>query len=447
MEGLEGQVGAELDSASALLSFECTNVRSYRDTALLSLVAGPRSDPQVARVCRVAGSPKPVRVLPGLGLFGANASGKTTLLRALTDMRMLVLGSFRNGSTGTPLPRRPFLLDDVSESRPSSFAIEVLVDGVRWQYGFEFSNEKVTEEYAYHYPLGKRRVVFERSDAEITFGRGMGSAMRDLVRQNSLVLSTAGAARESLLTPLFGWFMTNLTLADASSRDLRTARTVDLMQTDANRARVLHLIQAADLGIADIESIEPDPEDVVRIERALRILSGAEQSSEGDSEMEFIVEDLLRLTHCGDAGCKSFGREDESLGTLVWVGLIGPVIDALDSGSVLLADELDASLHPLLVERIIDLFQDESTNPRLAQIVFNAHDTTVLGDSSGRLLRRDQIWFTEKAHSGQTALIPLLDYRPRKDEALQPRYLQGRYGGVPVIDRGAFTAASRRDQP
>jgi hypothetical protein len=218
------------------------------------------------------------------------------------------------------------------------------------------------------------------------------------------------------------------------------------MQTETTRARVLRLIQAADLGITDIESVKPDPEAVERIQQAMRILSGTEQAGDGAAEVDFIVDDLLRLTHCGDAGCKSFDREDESLGTLVWVGLIGPVIDALDAGSVLLADELDASLHPLLVERIIDLFQDRSTNPRLAQIVFNAHDTTVMGDSAGRVLRRDQIWFTEKAYSGQTELVPLSDYRPRKDEALQHRYLQGRYGGVPVPDRGAFVAASQRSQ-
>ena len=122
----------------------------------------------------------------------------------------------------------------------------------------------------------------------------------------------------------------------------------------------------------------------------------------------------MRLTHRGATGDVELDAQDESLGTLVWFGLVGPVVEALADGAVLLADELDASLHPALVAELIRLFQDPKSNPRRAQLVFNSHDTTILGDStSARLIGRDQVWFTEKRADGSTRLYPLSDLDPR----------------------------------
>ena len=155
--------------------------------------------------------------------------------------------------------------------------------------------------------------------------------------------------------------------------------------------------------------------------------------------------------HQGVSGEVELQPEEESLGTLVWLGLIGPLVAALSAGSVLLADELDASLHPALVQRVIELFQQPETNPHRAQLIFNSHDPTILGDSRGhRLLGRDQTWFTEKRVDGSTRLFPLLDLDPRKHEAVGGRYLEGRYGATPIIsgselDRvGELIAADRR---
>ena len=142
-------------------------------------------------------------------------------------------------------------------------------------------------------------------------------------------------------------------------------------------------------------------------------------------------------------GSAAIDPEHESEGTLTWVSLIGPVLDALGRGVAVLVDDLDASLHPHLVQRFIHLFQDRDTNPRCAQLVFNAHDVTILGDSSQRTLGRDQIWLTEKAADGTTTLYALADFRPKGDEAVGRRYLQGRYGGVPVLDPAEFRQAIR----
>jgi AAA15 family ATPase/GTPase len=128
----------------------------------------------------------------------------------------------------------------------------------------------------------------------------------------------------------------------------------------------------------------------------------------------------------------------------VWLGLAGPIIDALDEGSVLLVDELDASLHPVLVRQIVRLFQSTETNPRRAQLIFNSHDINLLGDSqSTRTLGRDQIWFTEKDESGATKLFALSDLNPRKEEAVGKRYLAGRYGALPIVADADFEDATQ----
>lgn len=179
-----------------------------------------------------------------------------------------------------------------------------------------------------------------------------------------------------------------------------------------------------------------------RMRRAVRILNGIDEDADGDEGPQF-EQFGVRLLHQGPDGGVELEPEDESLGTLVWFGLIGPVIQALESGSVFLADELDASLHPTLADQLLRLFQDPETNPNRAQVVFNSHDASLLGDASGeRLLGRDQIWFTEKHRSGSTRLYPLSDLDPRKQEAVGKRYLAGRYGAVPILLPGEFTSAA-----
>ncbi|MCB9390354.1 MAG: ATP-binding protein [Acidimicrobiia bacterium] len=172
-----------------------------------------------------------------------------------------------------------------------------------------------------------------------------------------------------------------------------------------------------------------------------RPASASRQGVEGDPEatdedMNVVFEDSVRLKHQGLVGEVSLEPEFESQGTMVWVGLIGSVLDALDGGHVLLADELDASLHPHLVKLLLEMFQDPSLNQRCAQLIFNAHDVSILGDSDQSILGRDQIWLAQKDSGGATSVYPLVDFGPRRDEALARRYLQGRFGAVPVINPG-----------
>ena len=131
--------------------------------------------------------------------------------------------------------------------------------------------------------------------------------------------------------------------------------------------------------------------------------------------------------------------EEESLGTQVWLSVLGPVVDALSTGAVLLADEIDSSLHPLLVAKLVELFQNHRTNPKGAQLIFNAQDPTPLGPYAGEEpLGRDQVWFAEKDRAGRSTLKALADFDPRTTDNIELGYLRGRYGAIPSLNWHEF---------
>lgn len=425
--------------------FRARNVRSFRDDLEFSLLATTVAERQFVRFVPWRQGGAPVAVLAAAGVFGANGSGKSNLLKAMDDMRGHVLQSFRLRDPNGSVPRRPFILDPTAREEPSRFEIDLVLDGVRHEYGFVIDDERVVEEWAYHYPKGRAALIFRRHDNQVEAGstdRKKTRAVQELIRSNALFLSTAASAQHETLLPLHQWFSHNLRLAEADSRPWRQALTTDMLSKAHHRAQILALLHAADLGVTAARKTEPDPVIHERLRRAVRILQGIEEEPEAEESPTF--EDLgVELLHRGTDGEEvALHAEDESLGTRVWFGLVGPVVQALDSGSVLLADELDASLHPSLVAELVRLFQDPETNPREAQLIFNSHDPTLLGDSTGdRLLGRDQIWFTEKANDGSTRLYPLADLEPRKQEAVGKRYLEGRYGATPILSHQEFAAA------
>ena len=387
----------------------------------------------------------PTRVLPVAGVFGANASGKTNLIKVMHDMRGYVLHSFRYGNPGGGLPRDPFLLDLESKSNPSSFEIEIVLHGVKHDYGFVVDDSRVLEEWAYHYPNGRAALLFHREGDNIhpgAVGRSRTRAVEDLLRSNALYLSTAAAANHPLLLPLYLWFQRNMWMAADDSRSFRQALTTEMLDNERQRGAILELLWAADLGIVGAQKHKIDPVIQERLQHAIRIVTGTE--GEPEDELSPTLEELegVELVHRGTDGNFVIPSDDESLGTMVWFGLVGPVLQSLNTGSLLLVDELDASLHTELVERIVQLFQDPETNPNRAQLVFNSHDTNLLGDTDDpRLLGRDQIWFTEKSNEGYSHIYSLREYNPRKREAVEKRYLDGHYGGKPIVISGGFDSA------
>jgi hypothetical protein len=196
------------------------------------------------------------------------------------------------------------------------------------------------------------------------------------------------------------------------------------------------------LGITDARVREPEPEFIDRFTRVVQALQ-KEFPADGNEPLNIDTTPFLQiaLSHRGKTGNVEFETADESLGTLIWLGLIGPVLDALATGTVVLVDELESSLHPALVRQLVRIFQGQRTNPHGAQLIFNSFEAGLLGNSvDDRILGRDQVWFTEKLHDGSTRLYPLSDLSPRKAEAVAHRYLDGRYGASPLVSDEEFDA-------
>ena len=346
----------------------------------------------------------------------------------------MVIHSFRHGDRTTGTRRRPFLLDEEARQQPSRFEIDLILKGVRWLYGFEVDDERVLGEYAYHYPNGRQAMVFNRDPDEVRFGnpfRTTGRALIPLLRDNTLLLSVAGAAGNDDIGPLFEWFLRNLRFVDQRNRGIRTSFTADLAHSQNMRDRVLSFVKAADLGVVDIKKISPDPKIAERI--MIKLSSVLDDDLESDDTEQIVIEDIVSLVHDSLNGYVELELEDESAGTMVWVGMTGPVLHALDRGDVLLVDELGASLHPYLVEYLIELFHNPEKNPRCAQLIFNSHDTRIMKRENPRALGRDQLWLTEKLNNGSTTLYSIAEFKTRVNEALERRYLDGRFGGIPYL--------------
>lgn len=419
-----------------LLGFRAENARSFLEPISFSLEATRISEDGVPREVAWRDGGRTLSVLPAAGIFGANASGKSNVLKAMHDMRKLVLSSFRQGRPGGGIKVHNFLLGGDGKVWPTSYEIDLVLNEVRHEYGFRINSERVLEEWAYHYPHGRASMLFHRRENEVRLGasgKAKGRATIDILRPNALFVSTAAATEHPTLLPLYEWFRRNLRSADVDSRSARQGYTAELLEFDLYADRVLGLLREADFGITGAvrEEINPDIRNRMEEERSARE-EGDDSPDSAATSMSF--EDFeVRLKHQCPDGDIDLPASDESLGTLIWFGMVGPVVDALEEGAVLLADELDASLHPTLVDALVRLFQSTESNPRGSQLIFNSHDVTLMGGPDHPTLGRDQIWFTEKDDGGKTRLYPLTDLAPRKGEAVARRYLAGRYGATPIV--------------
>ena len=421
-----------------LLAFRAENARSFRDPIELSLLATRVSDREVVREIPWREGGQPVDVLPCAAVFGANASGKSNLLQAMVDMRNVVLRSFQKSSPGARLNTWPFRLGDDDAELPVTYEVDLVLGGVRHEYGFELNEERILSEWAHRWPKGRSSLIFRRDGDEVELPAGQRAVARatlGILRSNALFLSTAAATNHHSLLPLFEWFQRNLVFADVNSRTARQALTSELLDKDLLGRQALALLQEADLGITGVRKKELPADIRDHLMRAAEALRGGVEPDEPEFEVRFDDFDV-HLTHRAGSREVELRSAEESRGTLVWFGLIGPVLEALRDGSVLLADELDASLHPVLVNVIVALFQSKRSNPRRAQLIFNSHDITLISDAGHSTIGRDQIWFTEKGNDGACRLYALADLQPRKGEALARRYMAGRYGATPIVSVG-----------
>jgi len=399
-----------------LLGVRVANVLSFREEQRLSFVATDLNDGS-ARPTGVREHGKEILVVPVLGLYGANASGKTNLLAALRLMRVAVLESLRWFSDPKTVRRIAFALDPESAQEPSFYEVDlVLKDGVRYTYGFEIDNDRVCGEWLHAYPKGRKQVWYDRVDNKIDFpGEGLRGEKLELARRtrpDALFLSIAAQFNHEQLMPVFEWFRDNLWLVSPEQQDRvqRLNYTRQRVVQDAMfREQIARLLKVADLGISGIEIV-----------------------SEADEQ--------IRLVHQAGSRKVPLDFTQESMGTRSWFALLGAVLDAFGAGTTVLVDELDASLHPTMSAEVIRMFQDPDANPHGAQMLFTTHDATLLHTLLGedRVLDRDTVWLTEKDAEGATELYPLTSFQPppRKEDNLFRKYLLGKYGGTPRVSSG-----------
>ena len=386
-----------------------------------------------------------VDLLRVIGIYGANASGKSTLLNALKFMKTAVLDSHRSWKPKADIPRQPFLLNAKNLTAPSLFEVDFLLDKVRYTYGFTLNSKDVLEEWLYAYPQGKKQKWFVRKVAEsdeFTFSRllsGENKGVQALTRNNSLFLSTAAQNNHPKLTPIFEWFNNALDIIDDRAH-LNTA-TIQQCLTPEFLSGVTKIMKSADFGITGIDIEEKEPTDDFQKAIARLFADDPEQQKEMMKAFQSISASLRHRVEADGKDVK-LPFSNESRGTQALFGLAGAIVKRLTDGGLLCVDELDASLHPLMAVEIVKMFNDPKSNPNNAQLLFNTHDTNILECAD---LRRDQIWFTEKDKTGATHLYSLTDYKARKEENIKRGYLQGRYGAIPFIRTPAPLISDEQD--
>ncbi len=416
-----------------LLRFSVSNYRSFDSEQELSLVASSLKDGESA----VHAIPKAkLGALRVAAIYGANASGKSNVLRALSFVCDVVENSHAGWKPQKKIPRQAFKMRPGRTGEPTAFRVDFVVDDVRHEYKFSVESERVVEESLHSFPEVRPRLMFRRSGDTFTFGKhlaGPNQLIGSLTRSNSLFLSAAAQNNHEALLPIYNWFAGAFRF-EFGPREGPNDATLEICADASRKPRLERLLAAADLGLTGIDFKERELSAETRQMFAALAKAMPPEAAE-QVQIPDRVPDVSFLHRCEDGESVRFGPGDESTGTLAYFGLLGPVIDALESGGVLCVDELEKSLHPLLALEIVRIFNDKARNPNGAQLIFNTHDTNLL---DAEMLRRDQIWFTEKDRCGATHLYPLTDFKPRREENLERGYLQGRYGAVPFIHREAF---------
>lgn len=412
-----------------LLRFGVSNYRSISDYQELLLSASAIKKHQFY-VISVNGLNS--KILPAIGIYGANASGKSNVLQAFAFMRLMLLKSHANGSATGGIARTPFQLDPEFLKQASHFDCDVLIDNVRYHYGFVIDDDKVLEEWLYAYPSKHRQVWFHRNyneEPRFYFGKflkGKNKTIQALTRDNSLFLSSAAQNNHKQISKIYRYFEENYFFRLNAEHGFEHLET-GYLNNGKIKTGIIEFLKRADTGIVEAQ-VEKQQEAVTDKSIIENIRIALEEGREIKNSS---VNDTLRFGHQSLGSNSIFLKlADESRGTLQLLTLLAPLFEALETGKVIIIDELDTSLHSLLSLQLLKLLNSPTTNKTGAQLIFTTHDTNLLG---GEGLLSSQIWLTEKDKKGATHLYPLTDIRTRHTDNFEAGYLQGYFGGIPFL--------------
>lgn len=421
-----------------LLSFSVGNFRSFRETRTFTMQAQSIMDEPKENVVELNSH----KYLTTAAIYGANSSGKSNLIRALARMGVLVQDSAKLNDKEL-LPYEPFMLNMDSRSLPTSFEV-VFMDGDIIRYGFSYNQTAIISEWLFITPLGKReeKLLFARDEEGIGVDEklfGEGNGLEEKTNENRLFLSVVsqlGGKTASRVMQFFNGAYHVISGLDSFGYGGLTEYLFN--EHDDIASKVLEFFHDLKLGFEEIETQEEEiPAEYIR-----RWSLTEQRKLIGQKHIRVFSTHNIYGSDGQVIGQERFDfTEMESRGTEKLFEIAGPIFDALNTGTLLVIDELDAKMHPLLSQEIIRLFNSSQYNPKHAQLIFSTHDTNLL---SAKLLRRDQIWFTEKNAREESDLYNVMDIvlpdgsKPRSDANLERNYIRGRYGAVPYLNESRW---------
>ena len=411
-----------------LIGFSVGNYKSFKETVTLSMVASSITEEEKELdENNVFEINHKLNLLKSAAIYGANASGKSNLIAAINFMKWFVLNSSKETQVSEAIYIEAFRLSTETEKEPSFFEIVFLLEGKTFRYGFEVNAREVVSEWLFQADDSEEQMLFERDfDNYILDNFPEGQGISDKTRSNALFLSVVAQFNGKVSGKILLWFSKTLQLISGLQDTQYRKETLESFENESHRHDIIEFIKKLDLGITDIQ-ITNKPLPIVSQKTAMY------GSLYPYSEIKPAVKTVHRKY---DAEGKQSAIElfdidkHESEGTNKLFALAGLLLDTLRTGKILLIDELDARLHPLITRELICLFNSNETNPHNAQLIFTTHDTNLL---SSKTFRKDQIWFTEKDNKGATDLYSLVEYKVGKDASFERDYIIGKYGAIPFI--------------
>ena len=420
-----------------LLEFTVGNYKSFKEPVTLSMVASSLKEHDNTHTF----SSNKYKLLKSEIIYGANASGKSNLFKAISFMKNFVFSSAKETQISEKIDVDNFKLSTETEHKPSHFEIIFLIDEKRYRYGFQINKEEIEAEWLFYVPTSKEAKLFTRDKNNFSIGPNFkeGKGIEKRTRNNALFLSVVAQFNGSISKKILNWF-SNLNAISGLKDDHYMGYTFEKLNDPVFRQWALNYLKIADIDILDVQvnteklSLEDLPKEIQR---------HINKNKTSKKQINSIQNLTVKTNHQKydennkKSGIEKFDlEEDESKGTQKLLALAGPIWDTLTNGKLLFIDEFDTRLHQILTTSLVKLFNSSKSNPNKAQFILTTHDTNLL---DSELFRRDQIWFINKNRYGTSELFSLAEYKEsnkivRKDASYAKNYLRGRYGAIPLIN-------------
>ena len=429
-----------------LLYFKVKNYRSIRDEALLDMEAAALKDSKEILLHFNGGD-----YLPAVAIYGKNGGGKSNLIRAMWLAVQFVCNAQKTQSEKSPVPVKPFALDDYSCDEPTAFEFCYVQDEIKYVYGFSATREEIKTEYLKAWPNNRESLIFSRSEGNrFEFPQNGEKKRKQLISEavasNQLFFAISCTMNYRPCIGAMRWFREQILF----SRDFTDINRslIDYSEDESMLTAIISAAKTADVGIQDMrfeinsEKIDLDrdsvPDQMKGIVSALRAFSEALKQNGNEAEIKLASGELKSTTlhrgisKAGVTGQYELKLGDESDGTRRLMTIAPAIQKTLEKGGVLVVDELERELHLMLMQYVIERYQRSNINTKKAQIIFTTHETNLLNQG---FLRRDQIYFVDKnSEDGASKLYSLADFNIRNDMNIQKAYLLGKFGAVPMIE-------------